>query len=379
MSEQSENTNATAPIDTAAPIPEKKKRSKIFFVILAFLIAGATWFGISKYLYSRSHEATDDAQVAANISPVISKIPGYVTEVKVEDYQVVKKGDTLMILDDKDMRIMVAQAEAALQTAKSNRAAAAANTRAAGNNIGSTNAAVATANAQIQAAEISARRAGEDYQRYANLIKDHSVTQQQYEQALAAKQMAEAQVQVLRNQRNQAAAQAPIVNGQTNATSQSVNVADAMIKQREVDVENAKLNLSYTVITAKESGRVSKVGVQVGQYLQPGQSVFSVVLSDDKWVIANFKETQYNKMMEGQKVSLHVDALPNHDFEGVINSFSPATGSQFAILPPDNASGNFVKVVQRLPVKITFTNPNDSLMKRLRPGMNVDVDVHVGR
>lgn len=378
MNNPRENTNSTAAIEDTALPTEKKKRSKVFIIILILLVAGAAWFGISKYLYGRSHESTDDAQVAANISPVNSKVPGYVAEVRVVDNQLVEKGDTLVVLDDKDMRILLAQAEAALQTAKSNRSAAQANTVAASNNIGNTKAAIAVVDAQIQAAEISARRADEDYQRYANLIKDHSITQQQYEQALAAKQLAQAQVQVLRNQRSQANAQSPIVNGQTRATSQSINVADAMIKQREVEVENAKLNLSYTVITAKERGRVSKIGVQIGQYLQPGQSLFSIVLSNDKWVIANFKETQYSNMREGQKVSMRVDALPGHDFEGTINSFSPATGSEFAILPPDNASGNFVKVVQRLPVKITFTNPNDSLLARLRPGMNVEVEVHVG-
>ena len=122
---------------------------------------------------------------------------------------------------------------------------------------------------------------------------------------------------------------------------------------------------------------MSKVPVQEGQYLQAGQQLFSIVLNDDKWVVANFKETQYNKMAEGQKVTVHADAFPNHDFDAVVSSFAPATGSRFALLPPDNASGNFVKVVQRLPVKIAFTNPSDSLIKRLRPGMNVFVDVHL--
>ncbi len=144
-----------------------------------------------------------------------------------------------------------------------------------------------------------------------------------------------------------------------------------------MDVENAKLNLSYTVILAPEAGVVSKVPIQTGQYLQAGQQLFSIVLNNDKWVVANFKETQYNKMREGQKVIVHADAFPNHDFEATLSSFSPVTGAKFALLPPDNASGNFVKVVQRLPIKIDFTNKADSLIQKLRAGMNVYVDVHL--
>jgi membrane fusion protein (multidrug efflux system) len=184
-------------------------------------------------------------------------------------------------------------------------------------------------------------------------------------------------LQVLITQKNQASVQTGVVASQSNATAQQSNVAASVIKQKEVDVENAKLNLSYTIITAPEAGIVSKVPVQEGQFLQAGASVFSVVLSNEKWVVANFKETQYNKMVEGQKVTIHVDAIPNHNFEAVLSSFSPATGARFALLPPDNASGNFVKVVQRLPVKIEFTNKADSFISRLRPGMNVNVDVHL--
>ena len=282
-----------------------------------------------------------------------------------------------MVLEDKDLRIIVDQAEAALQTAKSNLAAARANSNAAGQNISTTNAAIATAGAQIEAAKVNVWRTTQDYQRYANLIKDHSITQQQYEQADAAKQQAEKQLQVLIQQKNQASTQTGVVSSQSTATAQQIGVASSIIKQREVDVENAKLNLSYTVITAPESGVVSKVPVQTGQYLQPGQQLFSIVLSSDKWVVANFKETQYNKMREGQRVIIHADAFPNHDFEATLSSFSPATGARFALLPPDNASGNFVKVVQRLPVKIDFVNKSDSLIPKLRAGMNVDVDVHL--
>jgi membrane fusion protein (multidrug efflux system) len=167
------------------------------------------------------------------------------------------------------------------------------------------------------------------------------------------------------------------VSSQSNATAQTVSVAQSIVKQKEVEVEDAKLKLSYTVITAPENGRASRVNVQEGQLLQQGQSTFDIVRSTQIWVVANFKETQIRKMAIGQKVVVTADAFPKHEFEAEVASFSPATGAKFSLLPPDNASGNFVKVVQRLPVKIIFTNPSDSLMSRIMPGMNVDVDVHL--
>ena len=194
---------------------------------------------------------------------------------------------------------------------------------------------------------------------------------------MGAKQLAEKQVQILIDQRNQASQQTNVVSSQSNATSQQIGVASAIIKQRQVDVEDAKLNRSYAIITAPTDGLVSKVNVQPGQFLQAGQALFSVVLNNDIWVVANFKETQFNKMKIGQKVTVHADAFPDHDFDATLTSFSPATGAKFALLPPDNSSGNYVKVVQRLPVKIEFTNKSDSLIKQIRAGMNVNVDVHL--
>ncbi|MET0392108.1 MAG: HlyD family secretion protein [Chitinophagaceae bacterium] len=365
-------TNETQNGASAAP----KKRNPVFIIILAVLVIGGAWFGISKYIHGQHHEDTDDAQVSADISPVIPRVGGYVTEVRVEDNQWVKKGDTLLVLDDRDYVIKVEQAEAALQIAQSNLNSARATTSAARANIATSQASVGTVDAQIEAAKVNVWRATQDYERYANLIKDHSVTQQQYEQALAAKQTAERQLDILQEQKKQAAQQTNAVAVQSNATASQISVADAAIKQKQVDIDAAKLNLSYTVVTAQQDGLVSKVNVQPGQFVQAGQALFNIVHSDKVWVIANFKETQLNKMVAGQKVSVHADAYPGHEFEAKVASFSPATGSTFALLPPDNASGNFVKVVQRLPVRIEF-DPKDTLVKKLRPGMNVLVDVHL--
>jgi membrane fusion protein (multidrug efflux system) len=358
-------------------VVEPKRKSKVFLVILIVMIILGGWFGISKYTWSLHHEETDDAQVEADISPVIPRISGYVNEVRVKDNILVHKGDTLLILDGRDYKLNLDRAEAAMVTAKSNVDAARANTNAARSGIESSKAGVSTVDAQIAAAQIAVTRATQDYNRYANLIQDHSITQQQYEQALAAKETAEKQLQILQQQKKQASTQTNVVSSQSNASAEQIGVAESMVKQREVEVEDAKLNLSYTAITAADDGKVSKVNVQEGQFLQAGQPVFSIVHNTSVWVVANFKETQYKKMKVGQQVIVHADAFPKHDFEATLSSFSPATGAEFALLPPDNASGNFVRVVQRLPVKIEFVNKGDTLLNRLKAGMNVSVDVHL--
>lgn len=360
----------------AQPNQAPKKKNKGFIIALVLLVLVGGTFGVTKYIHGLHHEETDDAQTDADISPVIPRISGYVMEVRVKDNQQVKKGDTLVVLDNRNEQIQVSQAQAALNAAQSNLGVAQANTTASRSNIATYQANVATADAQIEAAKVTLTRATQDYNRYANLIKDHSITQQQYEQAEAAKLTAERQLQVLVDQKNSVIRQASAATTQSAATGQQVSVASATIQQRQADLDNAKLNLSYTYILAPEDGYVSKVNAQVGQLLQAGQAIFSIVLNTSPWVVANFKETQLHKMRVGQKVTVHVDAYPDHDFDAKLTSFSPATGTRFSLLPPDNASGNFVKVVQRLPVKIEFTG-NDARIKDLRPGMNVVADVHI--
>jgi membrane fusion protein, multidrug efflux system len=356
---------------------QKKKRKPVFLIILVVLVIGGAWFGISKYIHGQHHEETDDAQISADITPVIPRVSGYIKEIKVNDNQYVKRGDTLLILDDRDFVIKLEEAQAALATAQSNLQIAKASTNAARANISSSQASIGTIDAQIDAAKVNVWRTAQDYERYSNLIKDHSVTQQQYEQALAAKQTAEKQLQILQEQKKQASQQTNAVAVQSNATAQQIGAANAVVQQRQVEVDAAKLNLSYTVVTAQQDGLVSKINVQPGQVVQAGQSLFSIVHSGNVWVTANFKETQLNKMRVGQKVIVTADVFKKHEFEATLASFSPATGSTFSLLPPDNATGNFVKTVQRLPVHIDFTNPSDSLVHKLRPGMNVVVDVHL--
>ncbi len=360
----------------AAEAEAPKKRSKVFPIVLGILVVVGGGFGLTKYIHGQHHEETDDAQIESNISPVIPRIGGYVTEVRVKDNQRVHAGDTLILIDNRSELIQVEQAQAALTAAQNNLNVAQANTASSRATISTYEANVSTVDAQIEAAQITLRRATQDYDRYSNLIKDHSITQQQFEQAEATKQSAERQLEVLRGQKAAAMRQANAATSQSNATTQQVGVVNATIQQRQADLDNAKLNLSYTAILAPSDGYVSKVNVQVGQLLSVGQSLFSVVATSAPWVVANFKETQLEKLRVGQKVIVHIDAYPGHDFQAKVTSLSPATGSRFALLPPDNASGNFVKTVQRLPVKIEFTM-DDQFLKDLKPGMNVDVDVHL--
>ncbi len=368
-----ETNQNTGVANEAAP----KKKSYTFVIILALLVvAGGTW-GYTKYNHGLHHEETDDAQIDANISPVIPRISGYITEIRVKDNQQVHKGDTLIVLDNRDELIRLEQANAALEGSRGNLVVANATTSASVASGSTYVANVSVAEAQIEEAKVNVWRANQDFARYENLIKDHSITQQEYEQALANKQKAERQLQVLVTQKNAAERQAKAATSQTAATSRQTSVVNANIKARQADIDNAKLNLSYTVITAPTDGHVSKVNAQLGQYLQAGQSLFSIISNDQPWVVANFKETQLTKMKLGQHVKIHIDAYPDHVFDATIASFSPATGARFALLPPDNASGNFVKVVQRLPVRIEFKEVKDEFISRLRPGMNVFVDVEL--
>ena len=249
--ESNETTTPAAPAQNVNVTAEQpKKRSKVFLIILIVMILLGGWFGITKYTYALHHEETDDAQVQADISPVIPRVSGYIKEIRVKDNQFVHKGDTLLTLDDRDLKLKVDQAEAALATAKTNVDVARANTSAARSGIATSQQGVLTIDAQIAAAQINVTRTTQDYNRYANLIQDHSITQQQFEEAQAAKDLAERQLQILQQQKKQASTQTGVVSSQSNATAQQIAAAGSLVKQREVDIQDALLNLSYAVITA---------------------------------------------------------------------------------------------------------------------------------
>nr|WP_315174347.1 HlyD family secretion protein [uncultured Flavobacterium sp.] len=357
---------------------EKKKTNTKFILILTVLIVLGGTYGTYKYVHSLSHEGTDDAQIEKKMNPIIPRVSGYVDKVYIKDNDFVKKGDTLFTIDKRDYVLKIEEAAAAVIGAEGNFEVSKADIGSALANIAVSDANMKSAGGNIESAKIRLGRITSDYNRYNNLYKNHSITKQQYEQALAAKQEAENQVRILQQQERATSFQKSVIEAKSKVSNKQTEVAAANIKRAKAMLDAAKLNLTYTVVTAAIDGQVSKIDIQPGQLVQAGQSLFYIINNTEAWVVANFKETQLNKMVIGQKVTVKVDAYPDYDFEGTITSFSPATGSRFSLLPPDNATGNFVKTIQRLPVKISLNASNDpEKIKLLRPGMNVDVDVHL--
>ena len=357
---------------------EKKKTNKKFLVILIALVLVGGTYGGYKYIHGQAHETTDDAQVEKNMNPILPRVTGYITKIYVKDNDMVKKGDTLFTIDDKDYAVRVADAEAQLLAAQGSFEVAKADISGTAAGVSVSDANIQSSKGNIEAAKVRLWRANNDFVRYQNLYNNKSITKQQFEQADAAKKEAEAELNVLKQAVAASTSQRAASVSRSNVSGKQTEVAQANIKRAQAALDAAKLNLSYTVVTAAVDGQVSTIDIQPGQLVQPGQALFYILDTTNGWVVANFKETQVTKMKEGQKVTFTADAYPDVEFEGVLTSFSPATGARFSLLPPDNATGNFVKTVQRLPVRINITENNDKeKVKLLRSGMNVEVDVHL--
>ncbi len=337
-----------------------KKPNKVIPIILGIVILVGIIFGIREYIYYSKHEDTDDAQIDADISPVVARVGGYVNSIAFEENTHVDQGKILVKLDDRDYKVRLEQALAAQK-------GAGASIGVGQSQIYTTAANSSSARAQAESAKAKLEQAQRDYERYANLVKDGSVTQQQFDEAKANRDIAQANYRASQDQYKAAQQQIGTTRNQLKVTNTGVN-------QRQADVDFAKLQLTYTTIYSPASGIVSKKNVQKGQLVQAGQTLFSVVNDSSLYVTANFKETQLNNLRSGEKVDLEVDAYPDLKLQGTVYNFSPATGAKFSLLPPDNATGNFVKVVQRVPVKIKI-NANKDVMERLRPGMSVNVSV----
>ena len=339
---------------------QKKPRKLVFPIILGLVLVGAVVFTVKEYVFLQSHEQTDDAQVDGDISPVIARVSGYVTKINFLDNQHVNAGDTLVILDDRDYKIKLDQAVAAQNAAAKNVAAYGAAISEARSNI-------AVQQANIEQAQVHLWKATQDYERYKNLYDDHAITKAQLDEATADKESAQAALDAAKSQ-------VPVIDRRINTSKEQTAATASIIDTRKADVEYAALQVTYTVITAPASGIVSKRNIQLGQLVQAGSPLFSVV-HDSVYITANFKETQLSDIKDGQKVDIRVDAFDKQVVPGTIESFSGATGAKFSLLPPDNATGNFVKVVQRVPLRIRI-DADSSVLRRLRPGMSVDVTVH---
>ncbi|HEU5340923.1 HlyD family secretion protein [Edaphobacter sp.] len=408
MSDETKTPEATP---KAEEIQEKNPRRKFIVLgVILLLIVGAGLF----YWHSTFTESTDDAQVDGDIYQVSSRVAGQVIKVYVEDNQKVEAGQLLAEIDPKDYQVALEQAQANLASAQASAIQATANvpiTSVSANtsvattrtDVDAAEAAVSQAQKQAQAAEARVEQAKAnqtksdlDVQRYTPLVQKDVISKQQYDGAVAQAAAnkagvleAEAQVIAQRAAVSQALqrlaasksqASESVKNGpqQVRAQRARANAALAEVKQAQAKVDQAVLNLSYTKITAPATGIVNKKNVQVGANLSVGQDLLTIIPLNDLWVTANFKETQIDRMHSGQPVTIEVDALGGRKFHGKVTQIGGATGSRLSLFPPENATGNYVKVVQRIPVRIDFTNlSQENSDQKLRPGFSVVPDVRV--
>ena len=341
-----------------------KRRTKklIYNIIACVLTLGACAWVCAKFIHLGSVEFTENAQVKQHIVPINSRVQGFIKKVCFDEYASVQKGDTLVIIEDTEYRYRLAQAEANLENARTGKDAM-------HNVISTTQTNISVTDATIEEARILLENAERNYNRFNALYEQNAVTRQQYDDMHTAYLAAKARYTMLLNQKESVQS----VNREQNTR---LGQNEAAIKLAEAAVELARLNLSYTVVIAPCDGFTGRKEIQEGQLIQPGQTLLDVVDDTDKWIIANYKETQTANIREGQEVEIEVDAVPGHLFKGVVRSISHATGASFSLMPQDNSSGNFVKIEQRIPIRIDFTEENDEeAMERVRAGMNVECKV----
>jgi membrane fusion protein (multidrug efflux system) len=361
----------------AALTPRQGGRRKVIILtILALLALAAGTFGVRTYLFYEHHATTDDAQIDGTIDPVLPRVSGYVQEVRVKENQHVNAGDVLVVIDPSDLQAKVDQEQAALLNARAAVSVAQAAVASARATLAGMRAKTASNEADLTAARTRQEQAAADLARYRSLVDKEEVSRQQYDAARATADASRAAAGAARATTESSRAGAQSAAAQLQVAERQVGAAEAQVAQHQATLEAAKLQLSYATIKAPASGFVSKKNVEVGQLVQVGQPLMAVVLGHDTWVTANFKETQLTKMQPGQTAEIEVDAYPGVTFHGRVESLSAATGARFSLLPPDNATGNFTKVVQRVPVKVVFTDPPDP-RRPLRVGMSVNVVVNL--
>ncbi len=389
-----------------APPPKRRRGLIVIAIVVAVLIALGVWW---RSTYS---EDTDDAQINGHLIQVSSRISGQVIHVYVEENQMVKRGDPIVELDPKDFQVAVENAEAALASAKANAAAARVNvpiiTVNTGSNLRSANADVSgataaveqaqqqldAAKAKVAQAQANNFKAQSDLARYRPLVAEDVISKQQFDAAVAtadadkasladaqaSQEAAADEVNVARERLTQA--QASLRYAQTGpqqvaAQDAKAKQAQAQVEQAQAELDQARLNLSYTRIVAPEAGIITRKSVEIDQNVSAGQNLLTLVSLEGLWVTANFKETQLRHMRAGQRVQIHVDATGN-EYAGRVTQIGGATGSVLSLFPPENATGNYVKVVQRVPVRIDFTNlAKEDPHQELRPGLSVEPKVWV--
>jgi membrane fusion protein, multidrug efflux system len=399
-------------VDSAPEVPPASisYRRPVKLALIALAISVAATVGIRYYLYARAHESTDDAFIDVHTTPMSPKVASYVSRVYIDDNQHVKQRELLVELDARDFEARLAQARANLAAAVARHRSAEINVRVVGTTSGAridqakagveaaqrqvdeAHSRLEQARAQVAAAAAEATRAKADDQRYERLLEYRAVSRQERDNAVAGNSAAVANLDAAQQAQQAASdnlhraesqlgeakarlASARVAPSQVAYSRSQVDTSAAEIAQAEAQVRQAELNLSYTKIYAPESGRVTRKSVEPGSYVQVGQTLFSIV-PDRVWVVANFKETQLRYMRPGQPAMIKVDAYPDKTFKGHVDSIQAGSGAAFSLLPPENATGNYVKVVQRVPVKIVFDQPLDPAHP-LGPGMSVEPEVKV--
>ena len=405
-----QNAPVQQPEKPEAPPKDNSTRKLILIVVAVAIVVGALFF----YWRSTFTEDTDDAQVNGNLYQVSSRVTGQVIHVDVEEQQYVHQGDPIAEIDPKDSQVALEQAEANLANAQAEYQQAIVNVpitsvqvnttvQTSSSDVLASQASVEQAEAQVQvdkakvaSAAAQAQKSALDVQRYTPLVAKDVISKQQFDAAVAqaaadqgaleaAQRDVKAQEDTVRlmTQRlaqSQSQAAQSRKNGPKQVAVQQAHAAAALaaIKEAQAKVDQAQLNLGYTKVVAPITGIVSNKSVAVGENLSVGQSLMTIVPLTDLWVTANFKETQLKQMRKGQKVDIEVDALGGRHFTGVVEEIGGATGSSLSLFPPENATGNYVKVVQRIPVRINFTNlDQENKDFALRIGMSVEPTVHV--
>lgn len=321
--------------------------------VIALMFAGSGW------------EHTDDARIEQYISPVNVRVAGYIREIRFTEHRHVHKGDTLMIIDDREYLIALQQAQAALIDARSGR-------KIAGNTVNTVSTNADVYDSTIEEAELRVDKLQRDHDRYARLLERKATTPAVVEQYRAELDMAKARVSALKRQREAA-------RSTVSEVSQRRENADAAVMRAEAAVDMARLNLSYTVVTAPADGYLGRRTMDEGQLVSPGQTVTTLMPDGPKWIVANLKETRMSRITVGQDVEISIDAMPGRKFRGKVSAISSATGSKYSMIPTDNASGNFVKIQQRVPVRIDFTDEiSDDDYRRMAAGMMCEISIKTG-
>ncbi|MRX66486.1 membrane fusion protein, multidrug efflux system [Flavobacterium resistens] len=342
-------------------IKNETRRNRTFHILITIiactLVVSGIILGIWFYVFNRNHEETNDAQVEQYVTPIMSRITGYVQEVRFDENQFVHKGDTLVVIDNREYKSKLNVALADVQNAKQNSVVAE-------KNAVNTASATAINESQLDAAKSNLWKTKLEYERYKALVSEEAATSQQLEKVRADYESAQAHFSEMKNRIHSATLSTSVA--EANVPTTQTNIAS-----KQAVADNAALFLSYTVITAPYDGWVGKRTLQPGQMVKEGQSLLSIV-SREKWITANFKETQLQYLTVGQEVEIKADAVNDKVFVGTIASLSPASGARFSLLPPDNATGNFVKIEQRIPVRIQLKE-QDKQTDFLRAGMNITV------